>query len=146
MTAASGKGRVREQPVGFRCRRREGLLRQAQEQQRRLAEVQRQRAELRVTGESPDGLVRVTVDGDMKVGDVELNARAMRLDSFPWPRRCRRRSTRPTPPSRSGSGSCWARCSATRDGPPGAGRHAYPGGLVPLPGVHLSDPTRNLRR
>ncbi|MBU8858535.1 MULTISPECIES: YbaB/EbfC family nucleoid-associated protein [unclassified Micromonospora] len=60
----------------------EGLLRQAQEQQRRLAEVQRQRAELRVTGECPDGLVRVTVDGDMKVGDIELNARAMRLDSF----------------------------------------------------------------
>ena len=59
----------------------EGLLRQAQEQ-RRLAELQRQRAELRVTGESPDGLVRVTVDGDMKVGGIELNARAMRLDSF----------------------------------------------------------------
>ncbi|MCT2279995.1 YbaB/EbfC family nucleoid-associated protein [Micromonospora chalcea] len=59
----------------------EGLLRQAQEQQRRLAELQRQRAELRVTGESPDGLVRVSVDGDMKVGGVELNARAMRLDS-----------------------------------------------------------------
>ncbi|GAB3067109.1 hypothetical protein GCM10027186_19360 [Micromonospora schwarzwaldensis] len=60
----------------------ESLLRQAQEQQRRLAELQQQRAELRVTGESPDGLVRVTVDGEMKVGDIELNARAMRLDSF----------------------------------------------------------------
>jgi DNA-binding YbaB/EbfC family protein len=60
----------------------ENLLRQAQEQQRRLAEFQQQRAELRVTGESPDGLVRVTVDGDMKVGGIEINARAMRLDSF----------------------------------------------------------------
>ncbi|MGC4893729.1 YbaB/EbfC family nucleoid-associated protein [Micromonospora sp. DT31] len=60
----------------------EGLLRQAQEQQRRMAELQQQRAQLRVTGESPDGLVRVTVDGDMKVGGIELNARAMRLDSF----------------------------------------------------------------
>ncbi|MFG3697733.1 YbaB/EbfC family nucleoid-associated protein [Micromonospora sp. NPDC047620] len=60
----------------------EGLLRQAQEQQRRLADFQRQRAELRVTGESPDGLVQVTVDGDMKVGDIQLNPRAMRLDSF----------------------------------------------------------------
>ncbi|NES26427.1 YbaB/EbfC family nucleoid-associated protein [Micromonospora terminaliae] len=60
----------------------ENLLRQAQEQQRRLAEFQQQRAELRVTGESPDGLVRVTVDGDMKVGGIDLNARAMRLDSY----------------------------------------------------------------
>nr|WP_239542300.1 YbaB/EbfC family nucleoid-associated protein [Micromonospora terminaliae] len=57
-------------------------MRQAQEQQRRLAEFQQQRAELRVTGESPDGLVRVTVDGDMKVGGIDLNARAMRLDSY----------------------------------------------------------------
>ncbi|GAB3362554.1 YbaB/EbfC family nucleoid-associated protein [Micromonospora halotolerans] len=60
----------------------ENLLRQAQEQQRRLVEFQQQRAELRVTGESPDGLVRVTVDGDMKVGGIDVNARAMRLDSF----------------------------------------------------------------
>ncbi|TDC55020.1 YbaB/EbfC family nucleoid-associated protein [Micromonospora sp. KC207] len=60
----------------------EGMLRQAQEQQRRLGEFQRRRAELRVVGESPDGLVRVTVDGEMKVGDIEINARAMRLDSF----------------------------------------------------------------
>ncbi|MFU8852260.1 YbaB/EbfC family nucleoid-associated protein [Micromonospora sp. SL1-18] len=59
----------------------ENMLRQAQEQQRRLAEFQQRRADLRVTGESPDGLVRVTVDGEMKVGDIELNARAMRLDS-----------------------------------------------------------------
>ncbi len=68
-------------PSGFGAAM-EGLLRQAQEQQLRLADLQRQRAELRVTGESPDGLVRVTVDGDMKVGDIELDARAMRLDSF----------------------------------------------------------------
>ncbi|MFC5944110.1 YbaB/EbfC family nucleoid-associated protein [Micromonospora harpali] len=60
----------------------ENMLRQAQEQQRRLAELQRRRAELRVPGESPDGLVRVTVDGEMKIGDIEINARAMRLDSF----------------------------------------------------------------
>lgn len=60
----------------------ESLLRQAQEQQRRLAEFQQQRADLRVTGESPDGLVRVTVDGEMKVGGIEINARAMRLDSY----------------------------------------------------------------
>ncbi|KAB1141352.1 YbaB/EbfC family nucleoid-associated protein [Micromonospora sp. AMSO12t] len=60
----------------------EGILRQAQEQQRRLADFQRQRAELRIVGESPDGLVQVTVDGDMKVGDIQIDARAMRLDSF----------------------------------------------------------------
>jgi DNA-binding YbaB/EbfC family protein len=60
----------------------EGLLRQAQEQQQRLAEFQQQRAELQVTGESPDGFVQVTVDGEMKVGGIEINARAMRLDSF----------------------------------------------------------------
>ena len=59
-----------------------GLLRQAQDQQQRLAEFQRQRAELRVTGESPDGLVRVEVDGEMKVGTINIEARAMRLDSF----------------------------------------------------------------
>jgi DNA-binding YbaB/EbfC family protein len=58
------------------------MLRQAQEQQRRLAEFQQQRADLRVTGESPDGLVRVTVTGEMKVGDIDINARAMRLDSY----------------------------------------------------------------
>ncbi|MFI0794238.1 YbaB/EbfC family nucleoid-associated protein [Micromonospora rubida] len=60
----------------------ENMLRQAQEQQRRLAEFQRQRADLSVTGESPDGLVQVTVNGEMKVGGIEINARAMRLDSF----------------------------------------------------------------
>ncbi|MEU7750769.1 YbaB/EbfC family nucleoid-associated protein [Micromonospora sp. NPDC049101] len=60
----------------------DGLLRQAQEQQRQLAEFQRQRAELSVRGESPDGLVQVTVDGEQKVTGVEVNARAMRLDSF----------------------------------------------------------------
>ncbi|RKR89913.1 hypothetical protein BDK92_4273 [Micromonospora pisi] len=60
----------------------DGLLRQAEEQQRRLAEFQQQRAELKLAGESPDGLVRVTVDGEMKVGDIDINARAMRLDSF----------------------------------------------------------------
>ena len=59
-----------------------GLLRYAEEQQRRVAELQQQRAELRVTGESPDGFVTVTVDGEMKVVDIEINARAMRLDSF----------------------------------------------------------------
>ncbi|MEH1098084.1 YbaB/EbfC family nucleoid-associated protein [Micromonospora sp. CPCC 205561] len=69
-------------PGGMGAAGLEGILRQAQEQQRRLADFQRQRAELRVTGESPDGLVQVTVDGDMKVGDIEINARAMRLDSF----------------------------------------------------------------
>ena len=60
----------------------QGLLRRAEEQQRRLAEFEQQRAALRVTGESPDGFVRVTVDGAMKVGDIEINARAMRFDSF----------------------------------------------------------------
>jgi DNA-binding YbaB/EbfC family protein len=59
-----------------------GLLRQAEEQQRRSAEVQQRRAELRITGESPDGFVVVTVDGEMKVCNIEINARAMRLDSF----------------------------------------------------------------
>lgn len=60
----------------------ESLLRQAEEQQRRLADFQQQRAELRVTGESPDGLIRVTVNGEMKVGDIDINARAMRQDSY----------------------------------------------------------------
>ncbi|EWM66271.1 MULTISPECIES: YbaB/EbfC family nucleoid-associated protein [Micromonospora] len=125
----------------------EGLLRQAQEQQRRLAELQRQRAELRVTGESPDGLVRVTVDGDMKVGGIELNARAMRLDSFSL--------------AESMQAAIDAAYVAFEErqremlgemlGDSETVRRAQDGTLTPEDwfrqfGVDLSDPTRNLRR
>ncbi|MFG1713501.1 YbaB/EbfC family nucleoid-associated protein [Micromonospora sp. NPDC049203] len=133
-------------PSGFGAAM-EGLLRQAQEQQRRLAELQRQRAELRVTGESPDGLVRVTVDGDMKVGDVELNARAMRLDSFSL--------------AESMQAAIDAAYTAFEErqremlsemlGDSEMVRQAQNGTLTPEDwfrrfGVDLSDPTRNLRR
>ncbi|MBC8988639.1 YbaB/EbfC family nucleoid-associated protein [Micromonospora chalcea] len=125
----------------------EGLLRQAQEKQRRLAELQRQRAELRVTGESPDGLVRVTVDGDMKVGGIELNARAMRLDSFSL--------------AESMQAAIDAAYVAFEErqremlgemlGDSETVRRAQDGTLTPEDwfrqfGVDLSDPTRNLRR
>ncbi|MFG1737668.1 YbaB/EbfC family nucleoid-associated protein [Micromonospora chalcea] len=125
----------------------EGLLRQAQEQQRRLAELQRQRAELRVTGESPDGLVRVTVDGDMKVGDVELNARAMRLDSFSLAQSIQ-----------AAVGAAYAAFEERQRemlgemlGDSEMVRRAQDGTLTPEDwfrqfGVDLSDPTRNLRR
>ncbi|MEU8070258.1 YbaB/EbfC family nucleoid-associated protein [Micromonospora sp. NPDC049151] len=133
-------------PSGFGAAM-EGLLRQAQEQQRRLAELQRQRTELRVTGESPDGLVRVTVDGDMKVGDVELNARAMRLDSFSL--------------AESMQAAIDAAYTAFEQrqremlsemlGDSEMVRQAQNGTLTPEDwfrrfGVDLSDPTRNLRR
>ncbi|PPA56430.1 YbaB/EbfC family nucleoid-associated protein [Micromonospora chalcea] len=125
----------------------EGLLRQAQEQQRRLAELQRQRAELRVTGRGPDGLVRVTVDGDMKVGGIELNARAMRLDSFSL--------------AESMQAAIDAAYAAFEErqremlgemlGDSETVRRAQDGTLTPEDwfrqfGVDLSDPTRNLRR
>lgn len=125
----------------------EGLLRQAQEQQRRLAELQRQRAELRVTGESPDGLVRVTVDGDMKVGDIELNARAMRLDSFSL-----------AEAMQAAIDAAYAAFEERQRemlsemlGDSETVRQAQNGTLTPEDwfrrfGVDLSDPTRNLRR
>ena len=125
----------------------EGLLRQAQEQQRRLAELQRQRAELRVTGESPDGLVRVTVDGDMKVGDIELNARAMRLDSFSL-----------AEAMQAAIDAAYAAIEERQRemlgemlGDSETVRRAQDGTLTPEDwfrqfGVDLSDPTRNLRR
>ena len=69
-------------PKGLSSSNLSGLLRYAEEQQRRITELQQQRAELRVTGESPDGFVTVTVDGQMKVVEIDINARAMRLDSF----------------------------------------------------------------
>ncbi|ADL44129.1 MULTISPECIES: YbaB/EbfC family nucleoid-associated protein [Micromonospora] len=133
-------------PSGFGAAM-EGLLRQAQEQQRRLADLQRQRAELRVTGESPDGLVRVTVDGGMKVGDIELNARAMRLDSFSL--------------SEAMQAAIDAAYAAFEErqremlsemlGDSEMVRRAQDGTLTPEDwfrqfGVDVSDPTRNLRR
>ncbi|MET7467372.1 YbaB/EbfC family nucleoid-associated protein [Micromonospora sp. NPDC005686] len=133
-------------PSGFGAAM-EGLLRQAQEQQRRLAELQRQRAELRVTGESPDGLVRVTVDGDMKVGDIELNARAMRLDSFSL-----------AEAMQAAIDAAYAAFEERQRemlsemlGDSETVRQAQNGTLTPEDwfrrfGVDLSDPTRNLRR
>ncbi|WP_412542211.1 YbaB/EbfC family nucleoid-associated protein [Longispora sp. K20-0274] len=58
------------------------MMRQAQEAQVRVQEVQEARAELRVTGASPDGLIEVTVDGTGRAVDIQINARAMRGDSF----------------------------------------------------------------
>ncbi|MFJ6952307.1 YbaB/EbfC family nucleoid-associated protein [Micromonospora aurantiaca (nom. illeg.)] len=133
-------------PSGFGAAM-EGLLRQAQEQQRRLADLQRQRAELRVSGESPDGLVRVTVDGGMKVGGIELNARAMRLDSFSL--------------SEAMQAAIDAAYAAFEErqremlsemlGDSEMVRRAQDGTLTPEDwfrqfGVDVSDPTRNLRR
>ena len=60
----------------------EGMLRRAQESQRRLAEVQAQREELRVVGRSPDGLLEATVDGTGRIVDLRIEPRAMRLDSY----------------------------------------------------------------
>ncbi|MDO3683338.1 YbaB/EbfC family nucleoid-associated protein [Micromonospora sp. C28ISP2-4] len=133
-------------PSGFGAAM-EGLLRQAQEQQRRLADLQRQRAELRVAGESPDGLVRVTVDGDMKVGDIELNARAMRLDSFSL-----------AEAMQAAIDAAYAAFEERQRemlsemlGDSEMVRRAQDGTLTPEDwfrqfGVDLSDPTRNLRR
>lgn len=60
----------------------ERLLRVAKEQQARVAEVEAERAELTAVGHSADGLVSVTLDHDMKVTGIDINARAMRLSSY----------------------------------------------------------------
>jgi DNA-binding YbaB/EbfC family protein len=59
----------------------ERLLRHAQEMQARAEKFAQQQAELQSTGESPDGLVTVALDGQLKVTAVDINPRAMRLDS-----------------------------------------------------------------
>jgi len=59
----------------------EGMLDQARQAQRRAAEAQSKRDELKATGTSDDGLVTATVDGAGQVVDLQLNPRAMRLDS-----------------------------------------------------------------
>jgi DNA-binding protein YbaB len=59
----------------------EGMLDQARQAQRRAAEAQSKRDELKATGSSDDGLVTATVNGVGRVVDLQLNARAMRLDS-----------------------------------------------------------------
>ncbi|PTA48340.1 YbaB/EbfC family nucleoid-associated protein [Micromonospora sp. RP3T] len=125
----------------------ESLLRQAQEQQRRLAELQQQRAELRVAGESPDGLVRVTVDGEMKVGDIELNARAMRLDSFSLAESVQAAVDAAYAAFAERQREMLAETLGDSD----LARRAQDGTLTPEDwfrqfGVDLSDPTRGLRR
>jgi DNA-binding protein YbaB len=60
----------------------EQALRVAREQQRRLSEVQKELAVLQVVGHSGDGLVNVTLDHTMKVTAIDINARAMRMNSY----------------------------------------------------------------
>lgn len=60
----------------------ERMLSQAKEAEQRLAGIQAQRADLRVSGSSPNGLVEVTVDGSGRVIDVKIESRAMRNSSF----------------------------------------------------------------
>jgi DNA-binding YbaB/EbfC family protein len=60
----------------------EQMLAQARQTEQRLKEVQAKRAEMRVPGSSPDGMVEVTVDGTGRIVGVSVNPRALRLDSF----------------------------------------------------------------
>ncbi|MEV6525462.1 YbaB/EbfC family nucleoid-associated protein [Longispora sp. NPDC051575] len=60
----------------------DAMLRQAEESQRRVTEMEAARAELRITGTSPDGMVEATVNGDGRCVDIQINGRAMRGDSF----------------------------------------------------------------
>ncbi|MGY0236397.1 YbaB/EbfC family nucleoid-associated protein [Longispora urticae] len=60
----------------------DAMLRKAEESQRRLKEMEVARAEMRVTGTSPDGLIEVTLDGSGRCVDIQINGRAMRGDSF----------------------------------------------------------------
>ncbi len=59
----------------------EGLLRQARQAQQRAELARQRRDELRVVGESDDGLVRATVDGAGRVVDLSIDPRGMRQDS-----------------------------------------------------------------
>jgi len=59
----------------------EQALRLAQEQQRRLAQAQEELAEIEIVGYSRDGLLSVTLDHTMKVTGIDINARAMRMNS-----------------------------------------------------------------
>jgi DNA-binding protein YbaB len=54
----------------------------AEEQQRRIEEVERERAEVQITGHSSDGLVSVTLDHTMKVAGINIDGRAMRMTSY----------------------------------------------------------------
>ena len=60
----------------------EHALRLAREQQDRLAQLEKEQAELRVVAHSGDGLVSVTLDHAMKVTGIDINARAMRMNSY----------------------------------------------------------------
>jgi len=59
----------------------DGLLRQAREAQHRAEQAQQRRDELKVVGESEDGMVRATVDGVGQVVELSIDPRAMRRGS-----------------------------------------------------------------
>lgn len=60
----------------------EQVLRQLEEQQRRIGEVQKNLASVQVTGHSADRLVSVTLDHAMKVAGITIDSQAMRMTSF----------------------------------------------------------------
>ncbi|MEV4135669.1 YbaB/EbfC family nucleoid-associated protein [Dactylosporangium sp. NPDC049742] len=60
----------------------EQVLRQLEEQQRRIGDVQKSLAAVQVTGHSADRLVSVTLDHAMKVAGIEIDSQAMRMTSY----------------------------------------------------------------
>ena len=59
----------------------DGLLQHAREAQQRAEQIRQRRDELKVVGESDDGMVRATVDGAGQVVELSIDPRAMRKGS-----------------------------------------------------------------
>ncbi|WP_271221889.1 YbaB/EbfC family nucleoid-associated protein [Streptosporangium carneum] len=67
--------------TGFELEDLERVGRDAENEIRRLAEIEAELGDVRGTGTGADGLITVTVDGSGRVEGIDLNPRVMRLDS-----------------------------------------------------------------
>ncbi|MFC5751496.1 YbaB/EbfC family nucleoid-associated protein [Actinomadura rugatobispora] len=68
-------------PANFRIEDLERVMHQADELMKRLGESNDEMAEMVGEGESKDGLLRATVDSGGRLKSIDINPRAMRLDS-----------------------------------------------------------------
>jgi DNA-binding protein YbaB len=68
-------------PAAFRVEDLQRLTSQADEMMKRLNESSEQMADLVGEGEAADGLLRATVDSGGRIKEIDINPRAMRMDS-----------------------------------------------------------------
>jgi len=68
-------------PANFRIEDLERVVSQADELMRRLSASGEEMAEMVGEGESKDGLLRATADSGGRIMSIEINPRAMRMDS-----------------------------------------------------------------